>query len=157
MIMTSATVLRLACRLVPALAALTIAACGEEERPSDGERQGRLVVHKSLAAGPIFTEGSVTHVRLVRRDGTVVLDGLRPAGSADVPLVDRAVPPGTYDLTAFERPCDGNCSILDPPVAATRCRVTVIVRAERTTRVNIVLGRGRASAMSGCSAQVSRR
>jgi hypothetical protein len=129
-----------------------MAACGPEERPSAGDRQGRLVVHKALAAGPIFIEGSVTHVRLVHRDGKVVLDGLRPAGSVDVPLVDRAVPPGTYRLTAVERPCDGNCGTLDPPVATTRCRVKVIVSAARTTRVKIVLRRGQASALSDCSA-----
>jgi hypothetical protein len=143
--------------LLPVLAALTMAACGAAEPPSDGDQHGRLVVHKSLAGGPIFIEGSVTHVRLVRRDGKVVVDGLRPVDTPDVPLLDRAVAPGTYDLIAVERPCEGNCGMLDPPVATTRCSVEVIVSAARTTRVDVVLGRGRDSALSDCSAEVPGR
>jgi hypothetical protein len=149
--MTSGTVSRSVCCLV-ACAALTIAACGADEAPSSSGQTGRLVVLKSLATGPIFTEGSLTHLRLVRRDGKVVVDGLRRADTLDVPLLDRVVPPGAYDLTAVERPCDGNCGTLDPPVDTTRCHVEVIISAERTTRVSIVLRRGRANALSDCSA-----
>jgi hypothetical protein len=153
MTMIIAPVVPLARRLAPALAALTLAGCGQGERPSGGERQGRLVVHKSLAGGPIFVEGSVTHLRLVHGDGTVLVDRLAPARALDVALLDRAVAPGAYHLTAVERPCEGNCDVLDPPVATTRCGVEVTVSAERTTRVDIVLRRRWASAVSECSAE----
>src|SRR5215218_7656691 len=96
---------------VPALAlvvAFVIAGCGDDERPVEpGGQSGRLVVEKSLADGPVFIEGSLTQLRVVGEDGAHIVDGLRPVATLDLPLFDRPVPEGTYELTAVERPCDG--------------------------------------------------
>jgi hypothetical protein len=100
---------------------------------------GRLVVDKSLASGPIFIEGSVTHLRLVRDDGTTLTDGLRPTETLDEPLLDQAVPAGSYTLETVERPCQGNCDFLDPPAEATRCTLPVQVLSDKSTRVTVVL------------------
>src|SRR5688572_27326623 len=124
-------------RVVAALVALTVSACGAYERPSGGDRVGRLVVQKSLAGGPIFIEGSITHLRIVRQDGEVIIDDLRPVDTLDTPICDSSMPPGSYDLSAVERPCEGNCGMLDPPVRATRCNLEVLIKPDETTRVQV--------------------
>lgn len=139
------------------LAVLVVAACGKSEPASDSEpRSGRLVVQKSLAGLPVFIEGSVTHLRSVGEDGVEIVDGLRPLDTLDIPLLDRAVPAGTYELTAVERPCEGHCGMLDPPFESTRCDLEVVVRADRTTRVAIVLDGASGTPVSDCSATTRR-
>jgi hypothetical protein len=129
-------------RIAAPLLALAIGACGggDEERPAEPAREpGRLVVEKSLAGGVLFIEGSVTQLRIAGEDGREVLDELRPVETHDTPLFDRRLPEGTYRLAAVERPCEGNCTLLDPPVEDTRCQLVVSVGAGRTTRVALVL------------------
>ena len=99
----------------------------------------RILRLRRSVEGPIFIEDSVTDLRIVSADGEQILNGLRPIDTLDVPLFDRAVPEGSYHVSAVERPCAGNCDILDPPVEETRCEVEVDVRANRTTRVATVL------------------
>jgi hypothetical protein len=122
------------------VAAVAIAGCGAAEPPTQPDaRPGRLVVYKSLTDGPIFIEGSVTHLRIAGEDGAQVLDGLRPIPTLDVALFDGPVAAGTYELRTVERPCSGNCEHLDPPADDTRCKLEVSVSADRTTRVRVVL------------------
>ena len=156
--MTSVPLSRFAARLlVILLVALLLVGCGEGQPLGESVRQsGRLVVKKSLAEGPIFTEGSVTQLRIVSGDREQIADGLRPIDTLDIPLFDRAVPAGTYQVAAVELPCEGNCDMLDPPVEATRCELEVDVRANRTTRVAIVLSGASGDADKGCSATIGR-
>jgi len=118
------------------LACLIVACGGSDEREAVSET-GRLVVEKSLAERPLFIEGSVTHVRIVRADGATIIDETRSVGS---PLFDEALRPGDYAVETVERPCDGNCGYLDGPVESTRCATDVRVRIGATTTVAIVLG-----------------
>ncbi len=115
---------------------------------------GHLVVQKSLAGMPVFIEGSVTHLRIVGPDGAVIVDGLRPVETLDRPLLDQALPAGSYELTAVERPCEGNCSMLDAPADSTRCVFEVHVTAGRKTEVAILLGGSAGAVVSDCSETV---
>ncbi len=122
--------------LVISTLACLIVACGGSEGQAVSET-GRLVVQKSLAERPLFIEGSVTHVRIVRDDGATIIDETRSVGS---PLFDEALRPGDYAVETVERPCDGNCDYLDGPVESTRCATDVRVRIAATATVSIVLG-----------------
>jgi hypothetical protein len=154
--MTGVEQLRFTGRLLPALVAVAVVACGDaEQAPEPGAPSGRLVVEKSLAGLPIFIEGSTTQLRIIGEDGADVLNGPFPVDTLDMPLVDRPVPAGTYELTAVERPCAGNCSMLDPPADTTRCALEVVVEANRTTRVAIVLSDTPAGGDSDCSAKTA--
>lgn len=139
---------RFAVRLVAPVIALMLMSCGEEQQNPE---PGRLVVQKSLAGGPVFIEGSITHLRVVDEDGTAIVDGLRPVRTLDVPIFERALPRGSYEVTAVERPCAGTCDTLDPPVRSTRCEIEANVSANRTTRVAIVLSAASGDADSECS------
>ncbi len=154
--MTGVRSSRFAARLVILIVALVAVGCGEGDSADEAVRQsGRLVVEKS-SVGLLFTEGSVTHLRIVSEDGEEIINGLRPIDTLDVPLFDREVPAGTYDVAAVERPCQGNCEELDPPVAATRCELEVAVRGNQTTRVAIVLSDASGDPDSDCSATTGR-
>jgi hypothetical protein len=117
--------------------ACLIVACGGTDEHEAVSETGRLVVERSLAERPLFIEGSVTHVRIVRDDGATIVDETRPGGS---PLFDEALRPGDYAVETVERPCDANCDYLDGPVESTRCATDVRVRIGATTTVSIVLG-----------------
>lgn len=144
-------------KLLLACAAAVLVACAEGEQASEPDREsGRLVVQKSLADGPVSTEGSLTHLRITRADGKEVVDDVRPLKTLDVPIFDRLLPTGTYSITAVERPCQGNCNYLDPPLDETRCQLEVGVRADQTTRVAIVLQSASAGASSDCSTTTRR-
>jgi len=99
-------------------------------------------VQKSLASGPMFIEGSVTHLRIVQRDGSKIVDELRPVDTLDVPILDRELPAGSYRLAAVERPCAANCQNLDPPAEDTRCEIEFDVHPSQTTFVAVVLRTG---------------
>ena len=127
-------------------------ACGGRESPREPvDGSGPLLIEKALADGPIFAEGSVTHLRIAGDDGRAVVDALHPIETLDVPLADLGLPEGAYTVTAVERPCQGNCDYLDPPARSTRCELRVHILADRTIRIAIVLGAGPAGPESHCS------
>jgi len=100
---------------------------------------GRLVIRETLPPMPRYIEGSisflrVTHGKEVLVDGRVT-DGVSVRGR--VPVFSRAVEPGDYRVVSYRRPCDGNCSFLDPPV--DRCEATVHVPGGETLFATIVL------------------
>jgi hypothetical protein len=141
--------------LLPGLL-LVVAGCAEERAgtpaPAADGATGRLVVHKALAGSPVFIEGSLTRLRITAPDGRRIDAG--PTGtSLGAPLFERALPAGAYTVRAVERPCDGNCGYLDPPVPSTRCSVDVRVRPGRATHVDIVLAVERERAVTRCRAR----
>ena len=133
--------------------ALTIlfVACGHDGGQAVSET-GRLVVEKSLADGPIYTEGSSTHVRIVRDDGATIVDGVKTIETLSTPLLDEALRPGTYTVETVERPCQGNCDHLDAPAETTRCTLDVDVKIGETTTVSIVLARAGSEPAASCAA-----
>ena len=136
---------------VLSLAVLCAACGGSDEREAVAET-GRLVLEKTHPDGPVFIEGSVTHVKIVRDDGETIVDEERPPESVGAPLFDEALRPGTYTLVSVERPCDANCGYLDRPVESTRCTLDVRVEAGRTATVQIAVERARQRAVVSCAA-----
>ena len=88
-----------------------------------------LVIREARAADPLYTEGSISYLRVVRLDtGIVVRKGRAVAA---VPghtrrVFKRFLPAATYRVLAYQRPCDGNCGYLDGPTE--RCDATVELR-----------------------------
>lgn len=124
--------------LVISTLACLIVACGGSEGQAVSET-GRLVVQKSLADGPVFIEGSLTYVRIVRDDGQTIVDEVKAGEALSTPLFDEALRPGDYSVETVERPCSGNCMHLDEPVESTRCATDVRVRIGATATVSLVL------------------
>ena len=56
--------------------------------------------------------------------------------------VRRRLPAGRYRLTSFERPCSGNCSLLDPPTDRCSRRITIIAHGRTGVRATVRPGRG---------------
>ena len=126
-------------------AVLALAACAEERSGTarSGEpRATRLIIRESLPAMPVYIEGSVSFLRVVQTgSGEVLADGRATDGvqvrGRDA-LFSRAVEPGEYRLVSYQRSCNGNCGILDPP--SDRCDATVRVPAGDTLTATVVLG-----------------
>ena len=92
------------------------------------------------SGGP-YIEGSISHLR-VRRDGRVVAKRSRAGGVS----LSRRLRPGLYRVGSFQRPCSGNCSMLDPP--AERCSRHVHVFAGETSTVRVLTRPGRGCRVS---------
>ena len=91
-----------------------------------------------LSRGP-YIEGSVAFLRVRDAAGRVVLD----ESSRRVRWrVRRRLPAGRYRLTSFERPCSGNCSVLDPPADRCSRRITIITHGRTGVRATVRPGRG---------------
>jgi D-alanyl-D-alanine dipeptidase len=91
-----------------------------------------------LSRGP-YIEGSVAFLRVRNAAGRVVLD----ESSRRVRWrVRRRLPAGRYRLTSFERPCSGNCSLLDPPTDRCSRRITIIAHGRTGVRATVRPGRG---------------
>ena len=74
-----------------------------------------------LSKGLPYIEGSMSYLKIVATAGRVVLPR-RAQGAFRVRLRPRA---GLYRVVSFQRPCDGNCSLLDPPTDRCSRRVRV--------------------------------
>jgi D-alanyl-D-alanine dipeptidase len=112
--------------LVVALAAVAAVA------PDAAAAPGTLQVEQrfDLSGGP-YIEGSVSYLRV--RKGRRVIVERSNQGGLRVRLSPR---PGLYRAVSFQRPCSGNCSVLDPPT--DRCSRRVRVFAGETTHVAVV-------------------
>jgi hypothetical protein len=126
---------------VTALAAASAAAApGPAKAPPFGVLDIRL--HR-LPSTATYIEGAAWHIRVTGNLYGSVVRVYDAETLTENHFSLRRVPPGRYTLTSFMRPCDGNCSLLDPPV--DRCSGAVRVRARATTRAVVELrapGRG---------------
>lgn len=97
---------------------------------------GLLVVKRVRGPGPIPTEGSVSFVT-VRPESGPVLRGLLGNVAGGERLV-RVVPAGPFTISHAERPCDGSCGALDPPIneCAAQHRMPPNRRIELTIAVS---------------------
>lgn len=103
------------------------------------QADGRLVIRETLPPMPRYIEGSISFLR-VTHGAEVLVDGRVTVGVSvrgRVPVFSRVVEPGDYRVVSYQRPCDGNCSFLDPPV--DRCAATVHVPGGETLFATIVL------------------
>ncbi|MFN8051202.1 MAG: hypothetical protein U0Q22_07205 [Acidimicrobiales bacterium] len=136
--------------------ALVLAGCGDEAvRTADGAatttsaapttRAGgarlRLSQHQT---GCCYTEGQISTAILRGPDGDEVVNTTFMARAMVVPVLDRRLEPGTYEVESYQRPCDGNCGFLDPPT--DRCVEHVTLAADETVFLTASFAPG-----SGCT------
>ena len=70
----------------------------------------------------MYTEGSQSYLTVAAATGgrdTVEYVVMNP----EHPVYSKPLAPGRYTITSWQRPCDGNCSNLDP--ATDRCHSTI--------------------------------
>jgi D-alanyl-D-alanine dipeptidase len=85
---------------------------------------GTLDFRQAFAGRAVYTEGSVSYVRVRRERGELV--ARRGVQHRARFRMRRRLPPGRYVVISFQRPCAGNCSVLDPPVDRCARRVRVL-------------------------------
>jgi hypothetical protein len=129
--------------IVAAAGALVLAVAPAGAGPSSGQRGTLTLSHRVATSDGVYVEGSVSYLRLKRR-GRVVA---RRSGSG--PIHTRLRPRrGLYRVVSYQRPCQGNCSTLDPP--ADRCSKRVRVYAGETSAARVVTRPG-----DGCTIRVA--
>lgn len=119
--------------LLSALAGLAIGAagCGEDAEPAAGESAAELHIEQRFIGDSLYVEGSISFVELSQGDSPALERELE----GDM-LVLR-LRPGAYELRSYQRPCDGNCSVLgDPADQCTReLELTAAKRYDVVVRV----------------------
>jgi hypothetical protein len=104
------------------------AASGASATPQTGEATLRLELRVDTSHG-FYAEGAYYYAAL-RRSGFSLLRHF--SGSRMVLHVGA----GQYVLRSFARPCDGNCSRLDPPTDG--CATRISLRAGTSLRIRVV-------------------
>jgi len=133
--------------------AIVASGCGpasEDRAPADraAAGPGRLTVVHVRPQPPRYIEGAVSHVTLVRLDtGEVIHEGPLADGPV-APRFTRELPAARYRLVSFQRPCSGNCEMLDPPT--DRCERTIEVGPGADREATVVLPRS-----GGCVIEVA--
>jgi hypothetical protein len=87
-----------------------------------------------LSRGP-YIEGSVSFLRVFDVSGRLVLEQ-RAAGRVRWRVRTR-LRAGHYRLRSFERPCDGNCSLLDPPRERCSRRIRIFAGGRTGVRARV--------------------
>ena len=124
------------------LGAIALAAgCGGTQPELRSGHPGRLHVRQEHAGGGYYIEGSYSYVRL-ERPGSADVETRLSLGRA--PQATLSLETGSYRLVSFQRPCDGNCGLLDAPT--DRCSVPIEVTEDAELHEVIELTPG-----SGCT------
>ena len=106
-----------------------------------GQARGTLDYTRILdASRGVYIEGSISYLRVHDRRGVLVLE--RRSGPGARFRVRRALAAGRYRVTSFERPCDGNCGLLDPPAERCSRRVEILAGGRTGVRSTVRPGRG---------------
>lgn len=108
-------------------------------------KRGTLTIDQRVdTSDGTYVEGSVSYVRLKRGGRTVV------RRSRSAPIHARVRPrAGLYRVVSFQRPCNGDCSALDPPT--DRCSERVRIYPGERSSVRAVTRPG-----EGCTIRVRR-
>lgn len=111
------------------------------------ERSATLVVRQQYQDG-FYVEGSVGFVEVSRPGSeTVTRHERQVEGDESVSLV---LLPGSYSLTSWQRPCDGNCQDgFDPPVDG--CEASVTLDSGQTLKADVTV-----TPNSGCQIRIRR-
>jgi hypothetical protein len=109
----SASLPRIVAACLPALFAGQIAGA---DAPA---ATGSIAVRQTVQC--CYREGSVSYVSINQvGNNLITAKVVRPlAGLEPILLAQTEVPAGTYVVSSFQRPCDGNCDLLNAP--SDRC------------------------------------
>jgi hypothetical protein len=89
-----------------------------------------------------YTEGQVSSLIVRDTDGISVADrDFQGLGEIEA-VVDLRLPPGTYAVESYQRPCDGNCSQLDAITDDCTLRVDIGAAEEHFLTVEFAPGKG---------------
>lgn len=105
---------------------------------------GRLDFSQSFVKRGHYSEGSISVVRVVDVDGEAVVE--RQVRQKLRFRMRRKLAPGVYRVISLQRPCNGNCELLDPP--ADRCARRVTIYSDGLSEVGVVVRPGRGCTMS---------
>ena len=108
--------------------------------PAAEAAPGTLDFRQAFAGRGVYTEGSISYMRVRRERGEVVVRK-RVRHRARFRM-RRRLPPGRYVVVSFQRPCAGNCSLLDPPRERCARRVRVLSRGLTEVRATVRPFRG---------------
>ena len=89
--------------------------------------------------GSLYIEGSYSYVRVEQDEKKVVQ--VRLKGRKTVETTVR-LEPGSYRLVSFQRPCDGNCGLLDPPTDQCSSEIEAKAGARVEATVRLTPGEG---------------
>ena len=114
---------------------VAIAGCGPTlpHTPPGQAAPGNLVILAREVPddrGTVYFEGSLRYVRVARVGGTA-----KEWQTVDGQESWMTVPPGQYEVEAWERVCGGNCDNLEP--ITNRCRTRLDIPVGGTGRVDI--------------------
>jgi zinc D-Ala-D-Ala dipeptidase len=116
-----------------ALAAAAVPAAAEAS-------PGTLDFQQSSARRPVYIEGAVSFVRVRDAAGdTVVRRRVRHRPRF---RMVRRLPPGRYKVVSYQRPCAGNCSVLDPPTERCARRIRILSGGLTAVSVRVRAWRG---------------
>ena len=87
-----------------------------------------------------YIEGSFSYVRVRDASGRVVFE--REYRGRSRFRLRRPLPEGAYRVRSFQRPCQGNCGVLDPPIDSCSRPLQVLPRGRTLVRVTVRPGRG---------------
>ena len=112
-----------------------LAGCGSSRPQAGGSRPATLRVKQVMVPGSLYFEGSYSYVR-VEREGREVAKVKLEDSRAELRLDE-----GSYRLISFQRPCDGNCGYLDPPM--DQCDLPVDVAPDKLVTATVRLSPGK--------------
>ncbi|MFL5920369.1 MAG: hypothetical protein ACJ75Q_12495 [Gaiellaceae bacterium] len=98
-----------------------------------------LHVRQEWAGGGLYVEGSYSYVRVEQAGRSVTQVRL---SDERIPRATIRLDPGTYRLVSFQRPCDGNCGMLDRPTDECTQEITANAAADLREVVRLSPGEG---------------
>ena len=106
---------------------------------------GTLEFRQTFAKGaPVYDEGTVSFVRV--RDASGALAVRRRVRHRPRFRITRQLPSGRYRVISYQRPCSGNCELLDPPT--DRCARPIRILSGGLTEAAVRVRPGRRCRMS---------
>jgi D-alanyl-D-alanine dipeptidase len=101
---------------------------------------GTLDFQQSSTRRPLYAEGAVSIVRVRDASGDIVVR--RRVRHRPRFRMVRRLRPGRYRIVSYQRPCNGNCSLLDPPTDRCARRIRILSGGLTEVRVRVRPGRG---------------
>ena len=119
------------------LAAVAVLAAVIASVASAGSQKPALKVTQKFIGSVHYVEGSIGYIRIKSPAGRRVAQKTFSGATKQLRFT---LAPGRYRVVSFQRPCDGNCSLLDPPT--DRCSTAVQIRAGATVSATVVVTPG---------------